>query len=221
MRLRHTLLFTLLPLFASCQVYTGKPVDEQAAMTRMQGQLVFSGEQLLFTPCGEKRQFAITNDGNSNLYQDAKTLYSDGGGPLNVDLRGLLGSTNSSADGSVKPDTVYRLQREGALCDDLAFRLTKVRASGNEPDWNLGVSAQGLVLERPGQKALVLPYLEEQLPEGRVSISSEANGDRVELWVTPQRCVDNMSGAVKHLSAELRINGQIMRGCAYYGAAQR
>ncbi|WP_417660210.1 COG3650 family protein [Pseudomonas sp.] len=219
MRLRRTLLFTLLPLFASCQVYTGKPVDEQAAMIRMQGQLQFSGEQLIFTPCGEKRQFVIKNDASSNLRDDAKALYDDGASTLQVDMRGLLGSADSN-DGSFKPDTVYRLQREGELCNDLAYRLTKVRASGHEPDWHIGVSAQGLLLERPGQKALVLPYLEEQLPEGRMSISSEANGNRVELWVTPQHCVDSMSGAVSHLSAELRINGQVMRGCGYFGGAQ-
>ncbi|WP_339486132.1 COG3650 family protein [Pseudomonas sp. EL_65y_Pfl2_R95] len=219
MRLRRTLLFTLLPLFASCQVYTGKPVDEQAAMTRLQGQLYFSGEQLIFTPCAEKRQFVIKDDGSSRLREDAKTLLADGASRLKVDMRGLLASAQSN-DGSFKPDTVYRLQREGDLCEDLAYRLTKVRASGHEPDWNLGVSAQGLLLERPGQKDLVLPYLEEQLPEGRMSISSEANGDRVELWVTPQHCVDSMSGAVSHLSAELRVNGQVMRGCGFFGGAQ-
>ncbi|WP_339510751.1 COG3650 family protein [Pseudomonas sp. RL_15y_Pfl2_60] len=219
MRLRRTLLFTLLPLFASCQVYTGKPVDEQAAMTRMQGQLNFSAGQLIFTPCGEKRQFVISNDGSSTLLSDAKTLSADGAPTLQVDMRGLLGSGDSN-DGSFKPDTVYRLQSEGKLCDDLAYRLTKVRASGHEPDWNIGVSPEGMILERMGQKALVLPYLEEQLPEGRMSISSEANGDRVELWVTPQRCVDSMSGAVSHLSAELRVNGQVMRGCGYFGGAQ-
>ncbi|MGX5220362.1 MULTISPECIES: COG3650 family protein [Pseudomonas] len=220
MRLRRTLLFTLLPLFASCQVYTGKPVDEQAAMTRMQGQLNFNGEQLIFTPCGEKRQFVISNAGASTLLSDAKRLRADGASTLQVDMRGLLGSGDSN-DGSFKLDTLYRLQSEGKLCDDLAYRLTKVRASGHEPDWNIGVSPEGMILERIGQKALVLPYLEEQLPEGRMSISSEANGDRVELWVTPQHCVDSMSGAVSHLSAELRVNGQVMRGCGYFGGAQQ
>ncbi|MNI83896.1 hypothetical protein D3C73_1407510 [compost metagenome] len=65
-----------------------------------------------------------------------------------------------------------------------------------------------------------MPFLEEQLPDGRFSLSTEANGQRVELWVAPQRCVDSMSGAVSHLSAELRVNGQTMRGCGYYGGSR-
>jgi len=65
-----------------------------------------------------------------------------------------------------------------------------------------------------------LPYLEEQLPEGRFNLSSEANGQRLELWLAPQRCVDSMSGAVQHLSAELRLNGEVQRGCASFGGAR-
>ncbi len=65
-----------------------------------------------------------------------------------------------------------------------------------------------------------LPYLEEQLPEGRLNFSSEANGRRLELWVAPQLCVDGMSGAVSHLSAELRLDGQVRRGCAHFGGAR-
>ncbi|MCY1356514.1 hypothetical protein D9M69_429690 [compost metagenome] len=79
------------------------------------------------------------------------------------------------------------------------------------------ISRGGLVIQRPGQEPLALPYVEEQLPEGRLNFSSEANGERVELWIAPQHCADGMSGAIQHLSAELRINGQVQRGCASYG----
>ncbi|WP_372867888.1 COG3650 family protein, partial [Pseudomonas sp.] len=89
-----------------------------------------------------------------------------------------------------------------------------------EPSWSVTVSSQGLVLNRAGQEPLALPYLEEQLPENRLNLTSEANGQRLELWAAPQRCVDSMSGAVQHLSAELRLNGQVMRGCAYFGGAR-
>ena len=95
-----------------------------------------------------------------------------------------------------------------------------LRASGHEPDWSIAVSNQGLVLHRPGQEPQALPYLEEQLPEGRLNLSSEANGQRLELWVAKQRCVDSMSGTVQHLSAELRLNGQVLRGCGYLGGAR-
>lgn len=58
------------------------------------------------------------------------------------------------------------------------------------------------------------------MPGGGLTLSSEANGQHVELWVAPQRCVDSMSGAVRHLRAELRIDGQTLQGCGYYGGAR-
>ena len=76
------------------------------------------------------------------------------------------------------------------------------------------------MLERSGQPAQALPYLEEQLPEGRLNLTSEANGQRLELWIAPQRCVDTKTGAVQSLSAELRVDGQVQRGCAYFGGAR-
>ena len=62
--------------------------------------------------------------------------------------------------------------------------------------------------------------MEEQLGDGRVNLSTEANGQKVELWVAPQRCVDSVTGSVQHMSAELRVNGQVQRGCAYFGGAR-
>ncbi len=48
-----------------------------------------------------------------------------------------------------------------------------------------------------------------------------ANRQRLQLWVTPQRCQDSASGAVTHLSAQLRLDdGKVLRGCAYYGGAR-
>jgi putative lipoprotein len=78
-----------------------------------------------------------------------------------------------------------------------------------------------LLLERPDQQALALPYLEEQLPGGQTNFSTEANDQRLELWVAPQRCLDSATGAVNHLTAELRLDGQTLRGCAYCGGARQ
>ena len=80
---------------------------------------------------------------------------------------------------------------------------------------------RGLLLDRPGEQQWVLPYLEEQLGNDQINISSEANGQTLELWLSPQRCVDSMSGAVSHLTAQLRINGQVLKGCASYGGLRR
>ncbi|SDI02207.1 putative lipoprotein [Pseudomonas benzenivorans] len=217
----RTLLFALLPLFASCQTFEDKPHDASANLIRLQGELQREAGQLLFRPCQEQRRLVIGNDGATGIMRDSAELLADGPGPLFADVRGrLAASQQAGVDGQLALSQVYRLQREGQGCDDLNFKRTTLRASGQEPGWSVAVSGHGLVLNRPGAEPLALPYLEEQLPEGRLNLTSEANGQRLELWLAPQRCVDGMSGAVQHLAAELRLNGQVLRGCGYLGGAR-
>lgn len=221
MRFSPYLCAALVPLLASCQVFTPQPAPTSAATTRLQGELSLQDGQLLLRPCQEQRRFVIGDDGSTGISREAAGLLSDGASSLFVDLRGQLSATpEAGLDGKFVPSQVYRLQAEGPGCEDLNFKRSSLRASGQEPGWSVLVSNRGLVLDRPGQEPLALPYLEEQLPEGRFNLSSEANGERLELWVAPLRCVDSMSGTVQHLSAELRLNGKVLRGCASFGGAR-
>jgi putative lipoprotein len=221
MRFSRPFCFALLPLLASCQVFTDKPTEPVIKQTRMQGELSLKAGQLLFRPCQEQRQFILKEDGDAQLSRDANRLFGDGHETLYVDMRGQLqANAQAGVDGQFEARQVYRVQAEGHGCADINFARTLLRANGHEPHWSIAVSSKGLILNRPGQEPLALPYLEEQLPEGRLNLSSEANGQRLELWVTKQRCVDSMSGAVQHLSAELRLNGEVLRGCAYLGGAR-
>jgi putative lipoprotein len=221
MRFSRPICFALLPLLASCQVFTDKPVNPVIKQTRMQGELSLNTGQLLFRPCQEQRQFILKDSAATGLNMDANTLFADGHAALYVDMRGQLqASSQTGVEGQFVPSQVYRVQAEGHGCSDINFARTLLHASGHEPDWSIDVSNQGLILNRAGQEPQALPYLEEQLPEGRLNLSSEANGLRLELWVTQQRCVDSMSGAVQHMSSELRLNGEVLRGCAYLGGAR-
>lgn len=221
MRFSRPFCVALLPLLASCQVFTDKPTETAPTQSRLQGELSLNAGQLRFRPCQEQRQFVVEDAGANGLSRDVAGLLADGSGSLYVDMRGQLqASPQKNVDGKFIPSQVYRLQAEGPGCTDINFARTLLRASGHEPDWSIAVSNQGLVLHRPGQEPQALPYLEEQLPEGRLNLSSEANGQRLELWVAKQRCVDSMSGAVQHLSAELRLNDQVLRGCGYLGGAR-
>ena len=219
MRALRPLLFALLPLFVGC-VYNPKATP--VAPQRLQGELHLQQGQLLLQICGEQRQLAVINDGNSNIAREAGELFADGHQSLFVDLLGYIGASKlPDVDGEVRPDKVLRLQGEGPGCNEPGFERLLLRASGHEPDWSLGVSEQGLVLLRTDQPPLALPYVEEQLPGGSFNLTSEADGQRLELWLAPQRCVDSMSGTVQHLSAELRLNGEVQRGCASFGGARQ
>jgi len=218
---RSLLFAALLPLFAGCQLFEVYDATPPTPVQRLQGQLFLEQGQLILQPCGEQRRIALINDGSSDIMRDAGELLAGGNDSLFVDLRGWPVATKQAGlDGELRLDEVYRLQGEGPACNEPGFDRLLLRASGHEPDWTLGVGEQGLVLLRPSQEPLAVPYLEEQLPNGSFSLSSEANGQRLELWLAPQRCVDSMSGAVQHLSAELRLNGEVQRGCASLGGAR-
>ena len=223
MRTIRPLLFALLPLFAGCQMFSVyNPKAAPVAPQRLQGELHLQQGQLLLRPCGEQRQLAVVNDGNSDLAREAGGLIADGHDQLFVDLLGQVGASKvTGVDGEIRPSQVLRLQGEGPGCNEPGFERLLLRANGHEPDWSLGVSERGLVLLRTGQPPVALPYVEEQLPGGSFNLTSEANGQRLELWLAPQRCVDAMSGTVQHLSAELRLNGEVQRGCASFGGARQ
>lgn len=217
MNLARALLLTL-PLFAGCQALPWG--DEPTSPTeRLQGEVTHSGGMLLLRTCQGTRQLELLDSAATGLPDDAQALLADGGQPLFADVRGRLLS-RANGTGQLQLTQVYRLQAEGPGCGAKGFDRLALRAGGHEPGWSLTITTQGMLLERPDHAPLAVPFLEEQLPAGQTSFSSEANNQRLDLWVAPQRCVDSATGTVTHLTAELRLDDQTLRGCAYYGGAR-
>lgn len=218
MRFAPVLAFGLLPIVAGCQWLS--PVEEVSTPTpvRLQGEISRAGEMLLMTPCGEERHLLLIDAAQLGLEAAAPQLQARSSQPLFADLSGEL---DGNGDGLYAVDRLYRLQAEGHGCADAQFKRLIVRASGHEPDWSVSISARGLILEQPGRAPLALPYVEESLPDGSLSFSSEANEQRIELWLTPARCEDTMSGAISHLQARLIVNrDKPLEGCAALGGAR-
>ncbi|HHS7812499.1 COG3650 family protein [Pseudomonas putida] len=211
---RSLIVVALLPLFAACQLLDGpRESASHVGQTRMQGQLTAADGKLVFQPCGEQRQYVVNDIGGTSVLQEAATL-ADQQGKLFADVRGRI------AGDRLDLGQLYRVERSGTACDDPNFKLLILRAAGHGPEWNVKVSGKGMVIDREGQPALAVPYVEEQLGDGRFNLSSEANNQRIELWVAPQRCVDSSTGSVQHMSAELRIDGKVERGCGYFGGSR-
>ncbi|WP_085702646.1 COG3650 family protein [Pseudomonas sp. B15(2017)] len=211
---RSLIVVALLPLFAACQLFDGaRESASHVGQTRMQGQLTAADGKLVFQACGEQRQYVVNDIGGTSILQEAATL-ADQQGKLFADVRGKI------AGDRLDLTQLYRVERSGTACDDPNFKQLILRASGHGPEWNVKVSGKGLVLDREGQPPLAVPYVEEQLGDGRFNLSSEANNQRIELWVAPQRCVDSNTGSVQHMSAELRIDGKVQRGCGYFGGSR-
>lgn len=211
---RSLVVVALLPLFAACQLFEGQRESaSHVGQTRMQGQLTAADGKLVFQPCQEQRQLVVNDIGGTSVLQEAATL-ADEQGKLFADVRGKV------VGDRLDLTQLYRVERSGSACDDPNFKLLILRAAGHGPEWNVKVSGKGMVIEREGQPPLAVPYVEEQLGDGRFNLSSEANNQRIELWVAPQRCVDSSTGSVQHMSAELRIDGQVQRGCGYFGGSR-
>ena len=217
---RSFVLVALLPVFAGCQLFNSKPVDSNAGLSRLQGELLSANGELVFQPCIGQQRYVVRDSANTTLVQDATDMPVKPGA-LFADIRGsFTASTTQGTDGDVQLQQLYRLERNSAACQDPNFKLLILRAAGHDPEWNVKVSGKGMVIDRDGQPPLAVPYVEEQLGDGRFNLSSEANNQRIELWVAPQRCVDTRTGSVQHMSAELRIDGQVQRGCGYFGGSR-
>jgi putative lipoprotein len=211
---RSLVLVALLPLFAACQLFDGpRESASHVGQTRMQGQLTAADGKLVFQPCQDSRQLVVNDVGGTSVLQEAATL-ADEQGKLFADVRGKVSGDRLDLT------QLYRVERSGTACDDPNFKLLILRAAGHGPEWNVKVSGKGMVIDREGQPPLAVPYIEDQLGDGRFNLSSEANNQRIELWVAPQRCVDSSTGSVQHMTAELRIDGKVQRGCGYFGGSR-
>ena len=216
---RSLVLVALLPLFAACQLFEGERQSvSHAGQTRMQGQLTAADGKLLFQPCNQANRYVVNDTGGTSVLQQAANL-ADKQGKLFADVRGRV-VAGSGGDGQLDLEQLYRVERSGTACDDPNFKLLILRAAGHTPEWNVKVSGKGMVIDRAGQPPLAVPYVEEQLGDGRFNLSTEANNQHIELWVAPQRCVDSSTGSIQHMSAELRVNGQVQRGCGYFGGSR-
>lgn len=143
MRPARLLVYSLLPLFAACQVW--KPESPSTSVdTRFQGELVKINGALQFRPCTEKRLVSIEDVANTGLRREADSLFDDGAQGLFVDLRGTMGPAKvRGTDGKLEVSRLYRVQNEGPGCDDPNFKLLTFAANGNEPFWSARVNNQG------------------------------------------------------------------------------
>lgn len=218
-------------LLSGCQLLAGDPTHVASAAPtegeRWQGLLDLRHDPPHLQPCGEGRRFRLV-DRRHDLADKGRALLLHGQSPeqqaLFVDLRARasnLPHTNNQLP-TLELTHLYRLERGAQGCGNLLKDRDKdallVQASGSQPHhWAVRISAKGLLFTQDKQPPMALPYLVEQLPEGRANYSTEANGKRLQLWIAPQACEDLNRGLITPLSATLQLNQTIWHGCAYYG----
>ncbi len=144
------LLFTLLPLFAGCQLFqVYVPPTPTTPAVRLQGELTLEQDRLLLRPCGEQRRLGLVSEKTGELRRDVDSLRADGQSSLFVDLRGWpQGSTQADLDGEVRLDQVYA--RTGRRPGLRRARLRSSAAARQRPRAGLGPGGRR---RRPGAAA--------------------------------------------------------------------
>lgn len=223
MRVAYVLGVSLLSIAVLSGCQSLPPAEEVivSGPQRLQGELDRSGGNLLLRPCQGGAPLQVSAEDSLGLPAAVAQLQQEHPGALFADVHGNVHSAAKRQTQRLLVDRLYRLQPGGARgCQDERFATLIARASGNAPSWTVSISAQGMVLERAGMPREALPYLQERLPDGSMSFSSEANGHRVELWLSPERCSDSRNGALSHLQASLLLDDQkALPGCAALGGA--
>jgi uncharacterized membrane protein len=86
---------------------------------------------------------------------------------------------------------------------------------GNEPGWNLLLSARGCVWETDyGQVRHELTGIEYEAEEGTRRYRATLDGDPWEVRLDHEACADDMSGESFPWRATIEYRGQTLRGCA-------
>lgn len=212
MRVAPLVALGLLSMLAGCQSLSWSEKAAESAPQRLQGELSRNGAGLQLRPCQGGAAQPVDADESLGLPFVLARLQQEHPGPVFADL----GGRGTSA--GLHVSQLYRLQPGLQACGDTQFARLIAHAAGNAPAWSVSVSPQGMILERSGAKPQALPYVEERLPDGSMSFTSEANGHRLELWLAPGRCADSQSGALSHLQARLILDGAApLTGCAAQG----
>lgn len=218
MRVAPLVALGLLSMLAGCQSLSWSEKAAESAPQRLQGELSRNGAGLQLRPCQGGATQPVDADESLGLPFVLARLQQEHPGPVFADLGGRAAPAAGKQPAGLRASQLYRLQPGLQACSDAQFAKLIARAAGNAPAWSVSVSPQGMILERSGAKPQALPYVEERLPDGSMSFTSEANGHRLELWLAPGRCADSQSGALSHLQARLILDGAApLTGCAAQG----
>jgi uncharacterized membrane protein len=109
----------------------------------------------------------------------------------------------------------------GLACGPSDLGTVALRAFGNEPFWNVTVSATaGIVYERLGEEGIIFPYQAPRHPadDGTTllfgPLRTGSGEHEIEMRVSEEDCQDTMADAVHPMRAIVNLDGEELTGCA-------
>ncbi|KPK79205.1 MAG: hypothetical protein AMS25_13520 [Gemmatimonas sp. SM23_52] len=185
------------------------------------GFAVHGHEVRSFRPCGsEDALWAIDPKGKLWEMHDELVPHREPYEEVFAVVAGRMGAPPTEGFGADYPgrleiDEVLYVAWEGFGCDT-DWSGFDYRAYGNEPFWNVEVSAGVLRLNRLGSESRTWTDVQKHTIENGVRF--EGDGPPIELTLVREPCRDSMSGAYFGMSARLVLGAEELRGCALPGS---
>ena len=202
---------TLAVVAATAAHAQGKPPVVDTTPKLAFGQMMKSGDKLVFAPCRD-RSYATFED-VSNGQQVTKALSQvglDTGKKLYVEVLGVL-------ENSLLKASEINMARAEGRCQLPGGQEEVWRAAGNEPGWALVASPANemVMLKRQGKPDVSVPYAAFKTEAGVAQFEASKDNQKLAVRFDHKQCRDTMADAVYGWTATVNLNGQVLKGCAW------
>jgi uncharacterized membrane protein len=209
---------------ANVETATSVPVTESSLSLR-RGMVTLTEDSRTLRFCGDTVDVWLVDQGDPTLDDVYAKLAGEPGTPLYVEVRG---ERIDSPAGTAIPATFKQaflleellyagVPAEGGGCGKIV-PPNRLQARGNEPFWAIEVGEDKMLMRQLDQPAPLEFGVEETLgAEGTVTYRGASAGHQLTLTITSGSCSDSMSGDYFAYTAETRLDGRTLNGCARLG----
>lgn len=206
-------------------VTAAAPADTESSLAIKRGIVTLTADTRVLRVCGESQDLWLVQQDDQAFDETYAKLAGEPGTPLFVEVRG---ERAAAPQGTVIPasfkqalileELLYAgVPSEGGGCaaPTPAYR---VLARGNEPFWSVEINTDQMLLRQPDEpEPSKFSVQETQDAEGSVTYRGTGGDKSLEITVTSSPCSDSMSGEYFAYTADLTLDGRMLRGCARVG----
>jgi putative lipoprotein len=175
------------------------------------GQMMKSGDKLVFAPCRDRSYATFEDISNGQQVTKALNLVGlDTGKKLYVEVIGIL-------ENSLLKASEINMARAEGRCQLPGGQEEVWRAAGNEPGWSLVASPANemVMLKRQGKPDISVPYAAFKTEAGVAQFEASKDNQKLAVRFEHKQCRDTMADAVYGWTATVNLNGQVLKGCAW------
>jgi putative lipoprotein len=175
------------------------------------GQMMKSGDKLVFAPCRDRSYATFEDISNGQQVTKALNLVGlDTGKKLYVEVIGIL-------ENSLLKASEINMARAEGRCQLPGGQEEVWRAAGNEPGWALVASPANemVMLKRQGKPDVSVPYAAFKTEAGVAQFEASKDNQKLAVRFEHKQCRDTMADAVYGWTATVSLNGQVLKGCAW------